>query len=120
MKQIFNKLTALNPSRLLKVVFSKDKISKQAALKIQKDTYGDRKNCRLNNFDRPYMEIVPFLDAPEYEIFCSAVMNLTNIAHNSLRDRAKIINILQKKAEDKKISPEQKKYLVEQLNKITL
>ena len=86
MKKILNKLSSLNPSNLLKIVFSKNKISKQAALKIQKDSYGARKNCRRNNYDRPYIEIVPFLDASEYEIFCSAVMNLTVIAKNSKTD----------------------------------
>ena len=64
------------------------------------------------------MEIVPFLEAPEYEVFCSAVMNLVSIAKNSRSDKTKIMNILKKKAEDKKLSPEQKKYLISQIDKI--
>ena len=119
MKKIFNKLTAFNPSRLFQVVFSRNKISKHDALKIQKDSYGARKNCKRNDYDKPYMEIIPFLDAPEYEIFCSAVMNLTNIARNNKADRAKIRGILSKKAEDKNLAAEQKKYLTEQISKIS-
>ena len=119
MKKILGKLNkVLNPGRLLEVVFSKNKISKHKALKIQKNTYDDRKVCKRNNFDRPYVDILPFLEAPEYEIFCSAVMNLVNIAKNNKSDCAKIKSALTKKSEDKNLSPEQKKYLTEQLGKI--
>lgn len=118
--KIFNKLTTLNPSRLLKIVFSKDKISKHAALKIQKDSFDSRKVCQRNNYDRPYMEIVPFLNAPEYEVFCSAVMNLSGIAQNCRNDKTKILNILKKKAADKNLSEEQKKYLIAQIDKISV
>jgi len=118
MKKIFNKFTALKPSRLLEAVFGKDKISKHAALKIQKDSFDSRKACQRNNYDRPYADIVPFLDAPEYEVFCSAVMNLAGIAKNCRSDRTKIMNILKKKAADKNLSAEQKKYLTAQIDKI--
>lgn len=119
MKKIFDNLTAFNPGRLFQVVFSKNKISKHDALKIQKDSYDARKSCKRDNYDKPYIEIIPFLDAPEYEIFCSAVMNLVNIAVNNKSDRAKIKSVLLKKVTDKNLSAEQKKYLTSQLDKIS-
>ena len=119
MHKIFHKINnILRSNKIFKRVFEKSEMSKTDAIKIQQDTYGSRKSCKRNNFDKPYLSIIEFLDSPDYEVFCAAVSSLSNIAKNSVKNSKQIKDILQKKLEDKSLKEEQKKYLAEHLSEI--
>lgn len=120
MRKLFREMgRLLRRSKTFFRVLRYRKISKAEAIKIQRDTYNTSKVCRRNNFDEPYLDIAEFLNSPSNEIFFSAVSDLKNIAINSPRKKTKILKLLETALNSYNLSEEQKKYLAENIDKIS-
>ncbi|MBO6282064.1 MAG: hypothetical protein J6N49_06000 [Alphaproteobacteria bacterium] len=98
------------------VVVSKN-ISKAEAINLQQEYIADS-HAQNTDFLPPYLDILKQLDDPKPEIFTAALYYLGQIARNESHHRAGIIEKLTAKSNDKKLSDEQKKQILQLLDTI--
>ena len=93
-------------------------ITPAEAQKIQKAAYTLKHTETKKKFSPTYLSIVEDLNSEEKQLFEASVCYLAKIASNKAKYREDIIKILQTKAEEKKINPEFKEFIKQQIKNI--
>ena len=87
-------------------------ISKVEAIDLQKQYISDNCIAGANSYP-PYIEILKQLDSPKIEVFQAALYYLTNIASNENKYKNDITEKIAAKSQQKNISEERKKALLQ-------
>ena len=94
-------------------------ITPAQAEKIQKVSYTLTHSEQKKKFSPTYLTIAKGLDSEEKQLFEASVYYLARIAANKAKYRQDIIDILTKKASEKRINPEFREYIMQQIQNIS-
>ena len=94
-------------------------ISPADAEKIQKASYALAHTEVKNKYSPTYLSLLPGLDSKEKQLFEASVYYLARIAANKSKYYQEIIEILQNKADEKRINPEFREYINQQIKNIS-
>ena len=94
-------------------------ISPADAEKIQKASYTLAYTEVKNKYSPTYLSLLSGLESDEKQLFEASVYYLTRIAANKPKYHQEIIEILQNKASEKRINPEFREYIKQQIKNIS-
>ena len=93
-------------------------ITPAEAEKIQKMAYMETNKEQKKKFTPPFQTIAESLNTEEKQLFEANVYYLTRIAINKPKYRQEILEILKKKSSEKRINPEFREYILQQIQNI--
>lgn len=108
----------ISEAALLALAAEEFEISAAKAKKLQKEFLEQEKQNLSKQMTPPFLQIADQLDVEDDQIFRAAVYNLSLVALAQKKYRKEILNILEKYAENKRKTKEQRAYTQEKIDEI--
>ena len=96
----------------------RNEISEDIARKIQKSAYEYSQTPKKEEYTPPYKQIAKQLQVHNVQIYCGAVYNLAEIAHQQAQYHDDIVRILNQQLKEKAVPIDIKEYIEQKLAKL--